>query len=103
MQRPPLTLASSPFAAAIQPALLVLKPGNGLLYGDRNRLRARVMAEKLLEHLGQNRRLETRGHEKLLIGQHVPGRRIRLGLWAVQRMHWEQIIDAFGLPVGFSR
>ena len=26
-------------------------------------------------------------------------RRIRLGLWAVRRMHWEQIVAAFHLPV----
>jgi len=26
-------------------------------------------------------------------------RRIRLGLWAVRRMHWEQIVEAFHLPV----
>ena len=26
-------------------------------------------------------------------------RRIRLGLWAVRRMQWEQIVDAFRLPV----
>ena len=25
-------------------------------------------------------------------------RRIRLGLWAVRRMHWEQILHAFHLP-----
>ena len=29
-------------------------------------------------------------------------RRIRLGLWAVQRMHWEQIVTAFRLPVRVS-
>jgi len=26
-------------------------------------------------------------------------RKIRLGLWAVRRMHWEQIVEAFHLPV----
>jgi len=26
-------------------------------------------------------------------------RRIRLGLWAVRRMQWEQIVAAFHLPV----
>lgn len=30
-------------------------------------------------------------------------RRIRLGLWAVQRMHWEQIVEAFHFPFGASR
>jgi len=25
-------------------------------------------------------------------------RRIRLGLWAVRRMHWEQIVEAFRIP-----
>jgi len=29
-------------------------------------------------------------------------RRIRLGLWAVRRMHWEQIVEAFHLPVRVS-
>lgn len=26
------------------------------------------------------------------------GRKVRLGLWAVRRMQWEQIATAFGLP-----
>ena len=26
-------------------------------------------------------------------------RMIRLGFWAVRRVHWEQIVDAFHLPV----
>jgi hypothetical protein len=26
-------------------------------------------------------------------------RRIRLGLWAVRRMHWEQLVEAFRIPV----
>lgn len=26
-------------------------------------------------------------------------RKIRLGLWAVRRMHWEQIVAAFHLPM----
>jgi hypothetical protein len=25
-------------------------------------------------------------------------RKIRLGLWAVRRMHWEQLVEAFRLP-----
>ena len=30
-------------------------------------------------------------------------RKIRLGLWAVRRMHWEQLVDAFHLPVEAQR
>ncbi|MFP4058592.1 MAG: hypothetical protein ACLF0G_17130 [Candidatus Brocadiia bacterium] len=30
-------------------------------------------------------------------------RRIRLGFWAVRRMHWEQIVDAFHIPTGSPR
>ena len=26
-------------------------------------------------------------------------RKIRLGLWAVRRMHWEQLVEAFRIPV----
>jgi len=29
-------------------------------------------------------------------------RRIRLGLWAVRRMHWEQIVEAFHIPVSIT-